>query len=127
MINFAQDSLFKLHQIDSGNVHKDALKLLTDGETLIGVYATVRDQVIFTNKRVMTVDVSGITGAKKDFCTFPYTRIQFFAVQTAGFAELLPDSELMLVMANGTKVVFEFKGANDILAIGRAISKYALD
>ena len=127
MINFAQDSLFKLHRVNDGDVNKDAVKMFTDGEALVGVYATVRDQVIFTTKRVITIDVAGITGKKKDFCSFPYKHIQFYAVQPAGFAELIPDSELMLVMANGTKVVFEFKGSNDILAIGRAISNYALD
>ena len=127
MINFAQDSLFKLRRVNDGDVWKDALKLFVDGEMLIGVYQTVRDQVIFTNKRVLTIDVVGLTGKRKDFCSIPYKRIQFFSVQTAGLAELIPDSELTMVMANGPKIVFEFKGSNDILAIGRAISKYALD
>ena len=49
-----------------------------------------------------------------------------FNIQTPGFAELFPDSELTLTFSNGFTAEFEFKGKVDIGAIGRLISEYVL-
>ena len=56
----------------------------------------------------------------------PYAKIQFFTVQTPSVAELVPDSELLLVFSNGFTSKFEFKGSVDIGAIGRMISEFVL-
>ena len=56
----------------------------------------------------------------------PYAKIQFFTVQTPSVAELVPDSELLLVFSNGFTAKFEFKGSVDIGAIGRMISEFVL-
>ena len=56
----------------------------------------------------------------------PYSKVQFFAIQTPGFAELIPDSELVLTFSNGYVATFEFKGWVDIGEIGRKISEYVL-
>ena len=54
------------------------------------------------------------------------SKIQYFSVQTPGFVELIPDSELFLMFASGFTATFEFKGQVDIGAIGRMISEYVL-
>ena len=56
----------------------------------------------------------------------PYSKIQFFSIQTPGFIELFPDSELYLVFSSGFTAKFEFKGQVDIGKIGRIISEYVL-
>lgn len=35
----------------------------------------VRDQLLFTNKRIIAIDVQGITGKRKSFATMPYSKI----------------------------------------------------
>lgn len=89
-------------------------------------FKTVRDQLIFTNKRIIAIDVQGITGRRKSFASMPYSKIQYFSVQTPRFAELVPDSELFLVFANGFTARFEFRGDVDIGRIGRMISEFVL-
>ncbi len=126
MINFSEDSMINLQKINNTDINKNVEALLLDGENIIGVYKTIRDQIVFTDKRIMTVDVKGITGKKQEIFTLPYSKIQYFGIQTVGFAELIPDSELALFFNNGLKASFEFTGNNDILEIGRTISKYAL-
>ena len=88
--------------------------LLIDGEEIAAAFKTVRDQLIFTNNRVISVDVQGITGKRKSFGSMPYSKVQFFSVQTPGFAEIIPDSELVLTFSNGYVAKFEFKGGTDI-------------
>lgn len=55
-----------------------------------------------------------------------FSKVQFFSVQTPGFAEIIPDSELVLTFSNGYVAKFEFKGGTDIGKIGRMISDYVL-
>ena len=126
MIDFSKGGVFDLHKVPESQLLGDVSKLFVSGEVLVGVYRTVRDQVVFTNKRIITIDVKGMVGAKKEFFILPYARIQYFGIQTPGLVELIPDAELSVVFANGTRVDFEFKGASDILEIGRAISWFAL-
>ena len=65
---------------------------------------------------------------KKAIIIFSFiSQNSIFCVQTVGFAELIPDSELALFFNNGMKANFEFKGDNDILEIGKNISKYVLE
>lgn len=125
-VNFNQDSVFNLKPISTDAVRNEVQGLLITGEEICYAFQTVRDQLIFTNKRIISIDVQGITGKKKSFSTMPYSKIQFFSVQTPGFAELFLDSELTLTFSSGFTAEFEFKGKVDIGAIGRLISEYVL-
>ena len=89
-------------------------------------FQTIRDQLIFTNKRIISIDVQGFTGARKSYSTMPYSKIQYFSIQTPGFAELFPDSELFIMFSTTFTAKFEFKGNVDIGKIGRMISEYVL-
>ncbi|MCI6795389.1 MAG: PH domain-containing protein [Lachnospiraceae bacterium] len=127
MINFNKESVWDLKPTDTKNVIKEVNGLLVEGETVLSAFKTIRDQLLFTNKRIISIDVQGITGKRKSFSSLPYSKIQFFSIQTVGFAEIFPDSELVIWFSNGFKATFEFKGNVDIGAIGRMISEYALE
>nr|DAE41346.1 MAG TPA: Bacterial PH domain protein [Caudoviricetes sp.] len=126
MINFNNNSAWDLKPINVSEVRDEVNGLLVEGEVIACAFKTVRDQLIFTNKRIISVDVQGITGKRKSFSSMPYSKIQFFSIQTPGFAELIPDSELVLTFSNGFVAKFEFKGQTDIGEIGRMISDYVL-
>lgn len=125
-INFNQNSVFNLKPINKDAVRGEVQGLLINGEEVQYAFQTVRDQLVFTNKRIIAIDVQGITGKRKSFSTMPYSKVQYFSVQTPGFAELFPDSELFLMFSSGFTAQFEFKGQVDIGAIGRMISEYVL-
>ena len=125
-INFNQNSVFNLKPINPNTVRSEVYGLLINGEEVIYAFQTVRDQLVFTNKRIIAIDVQGITGKRKSFSTMPYSKIQYFSIQTQGFVELFPDSELFLMFSSGFTAKFEFKGQVDIGAIGRMISTFVL-
>ena len=125
-VNFNQDSVWNLKPIRVDAVKGEVNGLLIGGEEVVMAFQTVRDQLIFTNKRIIAVDVQGITGKRKSFSTMPYSKIQYFSIQTPGFAELIPDSELFIMFSNTFTAKFEFKGGVDIGKIGRMISEYIL-
>ena len=99
---------------------------MVNGERPLMAFKTIRDQLVFTNKRIISIDVQGITGKRRSFTSLPYSKVQFFSIQTPGFMELVPDSELFLHFTNGFEATFEFRGNVDIGQIGRIISEYVL-
>jgi hypothetical protein len=125
-INFNSNSVWNLKPINLAEVRDEVNGLLIPGEEAVMAFRTVRDQLIFTNKRIIAVDVQGLTGTRKSFSSMPYSKIQFFSIQTPSVAELVPDSELFLMYANGFTAKFEFKGNVNIGAIGRMISEFVL-
>lgn len=126
-LDFDTDWNFDLTQIDASDVNKNIYAMLVEGEQIVDSYKTVRDQLVFTNKRMIHVDVKGITGKKQFISVMPYKMIQYFTVQTVGFAELIPDAELTLHFSNGHTGRFEFRGRCKVLEIGKMISRYCLE
>ena len=102
MINFNGDSVRNLKPIDVSSVKTQVFGLLIEGEEIVAAFRTIRDQLVFTNKRIISIDVQGLTGLKKSFAIMPYSKVQFFTIQTPGFAELVSDSELYLMFSNGS-------------------------
>lgn len=125
-VNFNQNSVFNLKPISNDEVRGEVDGLLIADEKVEFAFKTIRDQLVFTNKRIISIDVQGITGKRKSFATMPYSKIQYFSIQTPGFVELFPDSELFVMFTNGFTAKFEFKGAVDIGKIGRMLSEYVL-
>ena len=126
-INFNEVSVWNLRAIKPESVRADVNGLLIGGEVIVSAFQTVRDQLVFTNKRIIAIDVQGVTGKRKSFTTLPYSKVQFFTIQTPGFMELFSDTELLLMFSNGFTAKFEFRGSVDIGQISRVISQYALD
>ena len=124
MIDFKNGSFIKLKNTNKFQNQNMVTPLFVPGEEFIGEYQAIRDFVVFTNKRVIAVNVQGVTGKKKDFSTLPYSKIQAFSVETSG--TLVLDSELELYFSGLGKVRFEFTGASNIVEIGRLISQYIL-
>ncbi len=127
MISFNKNSVFNLKPIALSDVREEVVGLFVEGEEGVCAFKTVRDQLVFTNKRIISIDVQGLTGKRKSYSSMPYSKIAFFAIQTPGFIEIVPDSELVIQFISGFTVTFEFKGNVDIGKIGQMISAYVLE
>lgn len=124
MIDFTNSAYVKMKQIDPSGVIGEIEPLLVKGENVIGAYKAMRDYCVFTDKRVIAVNVQGMTGKKKDFSSLPYSKISAFSVETSGVLDM--DSELEMYFSGLGKVKFEFTGRSDIVQIGQIIGSYAL-
>ncbi len=123
MIDFKNGAVFKL-RMDRTPRANDVVNLLVPGENVLSSYTGVRDYVVFTDKRVISVNVQGVTGKKKDYTSMPYSKITAYSVETAGVLDW--DSELELYFSGLGKVRFEFTGGSDVEQIGLCISRYVL-
>ena len=115
---------FNLKEIDLKEIRNEVRGLLIDGEQPIMAFQTVRDQVIFTTKRILVVNVKGITGKKVAYFTYPYSKIQYFGIETAGLMDI--DCELLLAFNDGNMLTMDFKSNVDIRQISNLIASYIL-
>lgn len=124
MIDFQNAKYLKLHRVDNNQFAKVIAPMLIQNEQIVSTYKTVRDGVIFTNKRIIAINVQGLTGSKKDFTSLPYNKISAYSVETAGTFDL--DSELEMWFTGLGKVTFEFISSSNVSEICRIISAYTL-
>jgi hypothetical protein len=122
MLDFNNKGFFKLKQ--NNEYAERVAALLLEDETVIDAYKSMRDGVVFTTKRIISVNVQGITGSKKDFTSLPYKNIVAYSVETSGTFDL--DSELEIYFSALGKVKFEFSGKTSIVEISRYISQFVL-
>ena len=124
MIDFSTESIFKLQSCRAEDIAPSVAPILIPGEEIVSCFKAVRDFVVFTNKRLIAVNVQGMTGKKRDFTSLPYSKIQAFSIETAGKFDL--DAELDLWFSGLGKVRLDFKGNSDIRQLGQMIASYAL-
>lgn len=119
------DSNFlNLKSIEINEVRPELMNLLVEDEKIVCAFKTIRDQVIFTNNRIFVANVKGVTGKKIAYFSYPYSKIAYYGIETAGLLDI--DSELILTFNNGHILQFDFKSNVDIKMINSLISKYVL-
>lgn len=80
--------------VNPDDLHKDFGKLLIEDEHIEMGFKLIRDTFIFTNKRLILIDVQGITGSKVEYLSIAYKAITRFSVETTGTFDL--DAELKI-------------------------------
>ena len=124
VIDFSSGSVFKLNPCKTEDIAPAVAPLVIPGEQIVSCFKAVRDFVVFTDKRLIAVNVQGMTGKKRDVTSLPYSKIQAFSIETAGTFDL--DAELDLWFSGLGKVRLEFKGNSDIRQLGHMIASYVL-
>jgi len=117
-------NIINLKEISLQSVRPEVPTLLVNGENMVMAFQTVRDQVIFTDKRIFVVNVQGITGKRTSYFSYPYSKVQYFGIETAGVLDI--DSELVFAFSNGARLQFDFKSKVDIRKISMMVSNYIL-
>lgn len=124
MLDFKNSSVFKLKPIENDDVREDFHQFLIDEESIFAAFKSIRDQVVFTNKRIITANVQGITGSKVDYTSLPYSKIQAFSVESSGTLDL--DCEIQVYLSELGMAHFEIKGSFDLVRFNKYISQYVL-
>lgn len=124
MIDFQNASYVKLGKIDYQQVASQIDPLLIEGEQGFLAFKGMRDFIVFTSKRIIAVNIQGMTGKKRDYTSLPFSKVQAFSLETAGTFDL--DAELELWFSGLGRVKFEFKGNTDVAYLNKLIGRYVL-
>lgn len=79
-----------LKEVSLPQMRREVADLFAPGEEAVQCFQTIRDQVVFTNKRVFIVNVQGVTGKKVSYFSYPYSKVQYFGIETASIQNTLP-------------------------------------
>ncbi|PJJ47710.1 PH domain-containing protein [Hymenobacter chitinivorans] len=110
---------------DAQELQQELTRLLATGERVEKAYAIIRDQIIFTNKRLILVDKQGVTGKKREILSVPYRSIERFSMETTGHFDL--DAELKIwIRGQAEPLTKNFRDDQSIHDISRALAEYAL-
>ena len=86
-------------------------EFLLDGEEVIEVFEprmASRDFFVFTDKRIIAVDIQGLSGKKIGYTSLPYSKVSTFGVRTAGLLDL--DCELVVAFSGN---IADFDGKDN--------------
>ena len=120
MIDFTNKTLIKLKPMELKEGEETISTLLIPDEKVTFAFVSMRDKLIFTDKRIVSVNVQGITGKKIDYTSIPYSKIQVFSIETAGTFDL--DSELDVTISGLGTVRFELSDQTDVKELGTFLS-----
>lgn len=110
---------------DAQELQQELSRLLATNERVEKAFVIIRDQLIFTNKRLILVDKQGVTGKKKEFLSVPYRSIEQFSMETTGHFDL--DAELKIwVRGQSAPISKTFRNDRNIYDVSKALADYAL-
>ncbi len=99
--------------------------ILGAGEQVELAFQLIRDQFVFTNKRLILIDKQGLTGYKVEYLSIPYRSITRFSIETTGHFDL--DAEMKLWIGNDPlPMVKELRGSDNISAVQKALATAVL-
>ncbi|SER92826.1 PH domain-containing protein [Corynebacterium cystitidis] len=75
-------------------------RILLPQEEVLNAFKLFRDLVVFTDWRIIAIDVQGLSGKKRSYQTIPYSSISRFEVETAGTMDR--DSEIDIYVSSST-------------------------
>jgi hypothetical protein len=112
-------------EITVAEAEQELRPILIEGERVEHAFKLIRDQIIFTSKRVVTIDKQGLTGSKQNIRSIPYKSIKMVAKEGAGMLDL--DAELVIwVTGEAQPLKFEFKKGVDINQVYTLICRHIL-
>jgi hypothetical protein len=101
-------------------------KLLVEDEGIELGFKLVRDTFIFTTKRLILVDVQGLTGSKVSYTSISYKSISRFSVESAGTFDL--DAELKIWVSSEAvpSIRKQFTKSVNVYDVQRVLANYVL-
>ena len=114
-------------EVSIGDVRAKYQQLLAPGEQIDKAYQVIRDMFIFTNKRLILVDVQGLTGKKIEYMSIPYKNITHFSIETAGHFDLDAELKIWIAGMGPTPLEKTFNSKLNIYALQSLLASYILN
>ncbi|GGF08982.1 PH domain-containing protein [Flavobacterium limi] len=116
---------------NAGSVSQEDLikkygQLLTANEEIEMGFKLIRDTFIFTNKRLILVDVQGLTGSKTEYKSISYKSITRFSVETAGTFELDAELKIWVSSEQQPSIVKQFNKSVNVYDVQKVLAHHVL-
>lgn len=112
--------------LDPETLQKDYAKLLIPSENIEAGFKLIRDTFIFTNKRLILVDVQGITGKKVEYFSVSYRSISRFSLETAGSFDLDAELKIWISGEQQPSICKKFNKSVDVYEVQKILAQFTL-
>jgi hypothetical protein len=109
---------------DTKKFHASYGQLLGDGEIIEVGFTVSRDTFLFTNKRLILVDIQGLAGRQIEYLSIPYSRILRFSVVTGSSFDL--DAELRLWIGDALPLEKKFNRDVNVYEVQKVLASHVL-
>lgn len=117
--------LFNNTDVNEEKIEKYYEKMLADGEEVIIAYKLVRDLIVLTNLRLITIDKQGLTGKKKLIISYPLFRLCRYQIENSPYFDI--DSEVCIWFEGVNEPVkFKLSKGTNVFEFNKHLSTYGL-
>ncbi|MFV0521743.1 MAG: PH domain-containing protein [Mangrovibacterium sp.] len=113
-------------EVSAESIEQKYAQLFITGETVEAAFKLFRDTFIFTNKRIILIDVQGVSGSKREYRSVAYKSISRFSIETAGTFDL--DAELKIWVSSETEpsISKQFNKSVNVYDVQRLLAEHVL-
>lgn len=108
------------------DLNKKYHKLLVGGEEIQMGFKLIRDTFLFTTKRLVIIEVQGITGSKVEYISIPYKSIARYSVETAGTLELDAELKIWISSEPMPSIIKKLNRAVDVFEVQKILTHYVI-
>ncbi|SHE29892.1 PH domain-containing protein [Psychroflexus salarius] len=104
----------------------DYADLLIENEEVDIGFKLVRDTLIFTNKRLIFVNIQGLTGKKREYLSIAYRSISRFSIETAGTFDLEAELKIYISSESTPSITQNFNKKVNVYDVQKVLAQYVL-
>lgn len=97
-------------------------RLLLDDEVIELGFKLLRDTFMFTNRRLILIDVQGVSGRKVEYLSMPYKSISRFSLETSGTFDLDAELKIWISSENTPSVSKKFNKSIDVYEVQKYLA-----
>ncbi len=110
-------------QVSSEKLQEKYGRLLLENERIELGFQLLRDTFMFTDKRLILIDVQGLTGSKVEYKSMPYKNISRFSLETAGTFDLDAELKIWISSENIPSVSKKFNKSIDVYDVQKYLAE----
>lgn len=113
-------------EVDAEKLMEKYGRLLTEHEVIELGFKLLRDVFMFTNKRLILIDVQGLTGSKVEYLSLPYKSMSRFSLETAGTFDLDAELKIWISSEDTPTVSKKFNKSIDVYEVQKYLAMKVL-
>ena len=89
-------------------------------------FKLIRDTFIFTNKRLILIDVQGITGSKIEYLSVLYRSISKYSLETSGTFDLDAELKIWVSSEQNPSISKRFNKSVNVYDVQKVLANFVL-
>ena len=111
--------------VNLAELTKEFSEILINDEIIESAFAVLRDKWVFTNKRLILLNIQGLTGTEREYLTIPFRSVDRCSIETGGTLD--DDCEMkILIKGMAEPLQKDFKRNTDLKGLQRVLAAHIL-